>query len=908
MLIGRRHELGALDERIDAASQGGAALVLRGDAGIGKSALLDEARTHAIGRGFRVLTTAGVESESHLPYAALQRLLHPVLDAVEGLPESQRTAVRVAFGLSEGAAPAPFLLALAVLHVLAEVAAHAPLLLLVDDAQWLDDPTAHTLAFLARRIESDPVVMLIAIRDGVDGHPLDAALPERRLEGLAEADAIALLDARAPGLAPALRDRVLREAAGNPLALVELPIALRAAGVGDGSTLPSWLPVTRRLEQAFATRLSALPRATRTLLLVAAADEGAALGDLLLAASEVEGCEVTLDALPAAVAAGLVEIDGPRLRFRHPLMRSAIHETMQHLERSAVHAALAAVARDPDRRVWHRAAAVIGVDATIATELEDVAVRARRRGAAAISMEALERAAQLAEPARCGGFLVGAAELANDLGRHADVARLLRAAERAKLAPLDQTRLAWLRELVERESWSGAARIRAFAEIAERMRRDGEFERALDALSAVALRCWWSNPDEETRRRMVAVAERLPFPEDEPRLLAILGLAGPVERGAVVIERLARLTLDPGASASHVLLLAHGTAGVGACAEAQRILDVAIPGLRAQGQLGLLAQALVTQAWTAIRRGRWRLAGSAAREGNRLAQETAQPLWVTVAELAEATLAAYRGEIDTAERLAASGEKLLLPIGANPMLALVQFPRGAAALATGRHAEAYEHLARIFDPADVAFQPLVRSWVLIDLVEAAVHADRIDEARQIVAELEPLARETQSPLLRAALDYAAPLLAPDEHADALFATSLGPRLIDWPFARGRLALAYGVWLRRQRRVADSRGPLRAARDAFDALDAAPWAERARQELRASGETSRSRTRALADTLSPQELQIAQMAAEGLSNKAIGSQLFLSHRTVASHLYRVFPKLGIAARSQLRGALEDRASR
>lgn len=908
MLIGRRNELGALDARIDPASQGGSALVLRGDAGIGKSFLLDEAKTRALGRGFRVLTTAGVESESHLPFAALQRLLHPVLDAVERLPESQRTAVRVAFGLSEGTAPAPFLLALAVLHVLGDVAADAPLLLLVDDAQWLDDPTAHTLAFLARRIESDPVVMLIAIRDGVEAHPLEAALPEWRLQGLAEADAIALLDARAPGLAPALRDRVLQEAAGNPLALIELPIALRAAGVTDASALPSWMPVTRRLEQAFAARLSALPRATRTLLLVAAADEAAALADLLLAASQVEGREVTLDALPAAAAAGLVEIDGPRLRFRHPLMRSAIHETMQHLERSAVHSALAAVARDPDRRVWHRAAAVIGVDATIATELEDVAARARLRGAAAISMEALERAAQLAEPARCGEFLVGAAELASDLGRHADVARLLRAAERAQLAPLDQTRLAWLRELVERESWSGAARIRAFAEIAERMRRDGEFERALDALSAVALRCWWSNPDEETRRRMVDVAERLPFPEDEPRLLAILGLAGPVERGAVVIERLARLTLDPGATASHVLLLAHGTAGVGACAEAQRILDVAIPGLRAQGQLGLLAQALVTQAWTAIRRGRWRLAASAAREGNRLAQETAQPLWVTVAELAEATLAAYRGEVDTAERLAASGEKLLLPIGANPMLALVQFPRGAAALAAGRHAEAYEHLSRIFDPADVAFQPLVRSWVLIDLVEAALHADRIDEARQIVGEMEPLARETKSPLLRAALDYAAPLLAPDEHAEERFATSLGPRLIDWPFARGRLALAYGVWLRRQRRVADSRGPLRAARDAFDALDAAPWAERARQELRASGETSRSRTRALADTLSPQELQIAQMAAEGMSNKAIGSQLFLSHRTVASHLYRVFPKLGIAARSQLRGALEDRVGR
>jgi ATP/maltotriose-dependent transcriptional regulator MalT len=317
---------------------------------------------------------------------------------------------------------------------------------------------------------------------------------------------------------------------------------------------------------------------------------------------------------------------------------------------------------------------------------------------------------------------------------------------------------------------------------------------------------------------------------------------------------------------------------------------------------------LITQAWTAIHRGRWRVAASAAKEGKSLAHETAQSLWVTVAELTEATIAAYQGDADTAVTLAAKGEQMLLSLGANQMLALVQIPRGVAALGMGRPAEAYEHLRRIFDPADAAFQRQARSWAVIDLVEAALHSGVLEEIRALVGELESLVERMGSSLLRTALSYANPLLATDERAEEQFTASLGPHLADWPFARARLELAFGVWLRRQRRVADSRAPLRSARDAFDALGAAPWSERARQELRASGETSRIRAPLLSDTLSPQELQIAQMAADGMTNKEIGRQLFLSHRTVGSHLYRIFPKLGITARSQLRGALGVRAGR
>jgi DNA-binding CsgD family transcriptional regulator len=752
------------------------------------------------------------------------------------------------------------------------------------------------------------VGLLVTLRDGHASALRDGALAELPLDALAADDAAALLDACSPGLVPALRERVLRDAAGNPLALVELPLALRAAGVADTALPPPWLPVTARLEHAFAARGAQLGAAARSLLLVAAADEGAALADLLRAASQVAGCEVTLEAVAEAMDAGLLASHEAQLRFRHPLMRSAIHETMSASERAAVHGALAAaLARQPDRRAWHRAAAIVGSDEAVAAELEEAAQRARRRGAAAVAVAGLERAAQLSDdPARRGARLLDAAELALELGRPGDVARLLRAGEHLALGPLDQARLTWLRELGEEDAWSGATRVAAFAAIAERMRADGDATRALGALRMVALRCWWSNPPPEVRALVIATAERIPVPEDHPERIAILALAGPLERGAAVVDRLAGLGPEAGSDPQAAHLLGLAATGVGAFAEAEHRLEASVAGLRAQGRLGLLAQALVTQAWTGLHRGSWRLAGLAAAEAARLAHETAQPHWVTVAQLAEATLAAYRGDVENAEALAAQGERAFLPIGAHPMLALVQLARGAAALADGRPGEAYEQLRRVFDPADLAYHPLVRSWCLVDLVDAALHAGQQPEAARFVQELEPLAARTRSPLLLAALEFARAVLAADAEAEQRFATGPGPRLAEHPFVRARLELAHGARLRRQRRIAECRAPLRAAREALDALGAGPWAERARQELRASGEASRSRTREPWDALSPQELQIAHLAADGLTNKEIGRQLYLSHRTVGSHLYRIFPKLGISARSQLRGALSGRS--
>jgi ATP/maltotriose-dependent transcriptional regulator MalT len=336
-------------------------------------------------------------------------------------------------------------------------------------------------------------------------------------------------------------------------------------------------------------------------------------------------------------------------------------------------------------------------------------------------------------------------------------------------------------------------------------------------------------------------------------------------------------------------------------------LTSAVDGLRAQGRLGLLAQALVFQSWAAFHLARETLAVSAADEAARLARETGQSRWALAADLVKAALAGERGDFDTADALADRAEAELLPVGAHAMLSLVQFARGRGAVAHQLYSDGFDNLKRILDPRDVAYHPFVGAWALSDLVEAAAFSDNVDHARRYLRQLESLATQTPGPFLLATLSYARPLLASNDNAEELYRAALGTGLSNWPCYRGRLLLNYGRWLRRQRRVAESRAPLRAARENFDALAFGGLAEAARQELRASGETSVRRTPDARDRLTPQELQIAQLAASGLSNREIGQRLYLSPRTVGSHLYRMFPKLGISSRSELAGVLPTAAS-
>jgi DNA-binding NarL/FixJ family response regulator len=867
-----------------------------GDPGIGKSALAAVAGRRAADRGMRVLACAGVPGEAHLSFAGLHQLLRPVLAEAGGLPRGQRDALLTALGAGGGVAPALLLVGLAALELLAAGAGRAPVLVIAEDVHWLDSSTCEVLAFVSRRLGAEPVGLVGTAREAeLEDNPLaGAGLAELRLGPLDPAAAAALLDARTVR-DPVVRQRVLEQAAGNPLALVELPAA--ASQHDSRGPLPGWIPLTRRLEEAFASRLPGLPAVTFTALLAAALDDGDALAEVLAAASVAAGAPVSVADLGEAVAAGLAEVDEPSVRFRHPLVRSAVAEAAGPARRQAMHWALAEVlAGVPDRQVWHRAAASLGPDEEVAAGLEAAADRAFGRGAIAEQAAALAAAARLSPgSAQRGQRLIRAAWAFHDLGRLQTTLRLLDEAGPLDLEPGDRLRLAWARETMGVATRSGAQPLTVLAGLADQMRQHGDIDEALLTLENMALRCFWSNPDRRTRQRMTAVAEAMPVAGDDPRLLHVLAMSDPAGHGATVLGRLGQH--QPGSGTAYQdYLLGYAAGAVGACEQAVGFLTAAAAGLRARGWLGLLGPVLLSQGWSALLLGHAGLAGSAADEAARLLAEGGRPLWAACAQLVQAVLAGRRGDTTTAAEIAGQAERVLLTAGLPPLLAQVQLARGTAALGAGRHDEAYEQLARIFDPHDAAYHPHLRAWALVDLAEAASGGYQ-DAARRHCTELIPEAAATGSPLLRASLAVAAPMLATDD-AQALFEAAFDAGLAGWPLHRARLQLAYGMWLRRRQQAGDARAPLRAARDTFDALGADAWAERARRELRAAGERSGQPAWRALDLLAPQELQIARLAAEGLSNREIGQQLYLSHRTVSNHLYRIFPKLGITSRAEL----------
>jgi DNA-binding CsgD family transcriptional regulator len=530
----------------------------------------------------------------------------------------------------------------------------------------------------------------------------------------------------------------------------------------------------------------------------------------------------------------------------------------------------------------------------------------RRRGVSA-AVSALERAAQLSvDPARKGERLLRAAELAFELGRRDVVARLLEEAQPLDLSDLERGRLLVLRGGFDEPLPFGSAHVGASIALAEQMQAHGDTGRALDALQSAALRCWWFNANQEALDLVVDAARRLGAPDDDAKLMCILAMVAPRDRGPELVAHFSRRSPQVGEDPEALRNLGVSATQLGAFEDAARFLSASIDGFRVQGRLGLLARALASQGWAALYLGNWNLALSCAEEAGTLMRETAQTRWTATTDLVKATVLGMRGDDQAADALIAAAERVLLPTRAQPMLAMVQLARSATAIAAGRHQEAYDDVRRTLDPSDIAHHDLIGSWGLIDFVEAAVHTNHRAEAQAVLGDMERLGTATQSPLLLVGFACSRPLVAADEQAGELYTAALEHDLSSWPFQRARLLLAYGVWLRRQRRPAESRAPLRTAREVFDALGARPWSERARQELRASGETSRVRAPDLIDQLSPQELQIAEMAAQGLTNRDIGEKLFLSHRTIGSHLYRAFPKLGITSRAELAAALSRHA--
>ena len=901
-LVGRVDELAQLYGLIDAIGRRGGATIVRGEAGIGKSALLAAARDRAEHQGVTVVSTTGALAESQLAFAGLHQLLLPLLGRLDVLPDPQRRALETAFGIAEGDAPDLFLIGLATLGLVAELAADAPLLFVVEDAQWLDRPSSEVLEFVARRVESDPAILLFAVRDGVPSSFDDADLPELRLVGLAEDASSALLALAAPGLPADLRRRILEDAAGNPLALIELPAA--AGELGPRAPASGPLPLTARLEQTFASRLPNLDGNVRRLLLLAALDD-VDLAELSRSAET----PVEPDDLAPAVAAGLGTLESGRFRFRHPLIRSALEQAATADDLRSAHAALAqALAGEPDRAVWHAAAAASGPDEEVAVALDAAAQRAMLRGGGGVAVAAHERAAELtADPHRRALRLFGAGDLAFDLGRPQEGVRLLREAQQLGLPIAEHAIASFYLELAE-STWSGSPTIRDFARIARDLVASGESRRALEALATVSVRAYWERLDEQTRREIAAISDEIVAPADDPVRLRVLGLVDPIGRGKQVLEQVTRLSPVGMSDPNELFAIGVAASSVWADTLSLPFLQAAAAGARADGRLNLLAHTLVFEAWGDLHRGAVRRVITSAAEGARIAEETRALRYVVAARLAQAIATAEQGEDAASERLIAETEALLVPLGANPMLALPTLARARLALAGERFGEAYEHLVRIFDPAGAAFHSFVRGWALADLADAAVRGDGdLDAVGGYLAEWEQVAEATTAPHLKVQLAYAAAILAKDGVAEQHFRDAIAAGQADWPFYVARAQLAYGVWLRRHRRMTQSRAPLREAAETFDALGLVRYAERARRELRASGETVRRRVPGAWTQLSPQELQIARLAAEGLSIREIGERLYLSHRTVESHLYRLFPKLGVTSRAQLRDALESAPS-
>jgi DNA-binding CsgD family transcriptional regulator len=896
-LFGREAEERWIVESIERIQTQGQALLIRGAPGVGKSSLLAAASAHAQQRGLRTLKAAGVESEANLPFAGLHQLLQPLLGALDTLPAPQRSAMEAAFGVADAPRPGLFLIGLATLNLLTEAASRTPLMILLDDVQFLDRPTSDVLTFVARRLQSDPVVLLASEREGYQSPFGQADLSTLELGPLDEAASDALLSASNPGLESEIRQQVLEQATGNPLALVELPKArLKAPG---SST--DWLPLTSRLEDAFASRLLDLPQVTRTLMLVAAADDKGDFSEILSAAANLEASPVTTADFTPATSAGLVELIDEEIRFRHPLVRSATYQTASVENRRAAHAALAGViANDRERRVWHRAASLNEPDERVATDLEQSAERAALRGGIAVAIASLERAAGLTlELGRKGTRLLRAAELAYELGRGPKALSLLQDTELLDNTPLERARGMRLRNLIVARALDKPTRT-AYVDAAQVAYRAEDSDLALNLLWLVSLRDFWRDPGDDERIALAAMAERIGGLGD-PRVVAILAYTATLERTGEVINRLRALLPRPDLNAETTLILGGAANAVGALDVSSQFLARSIAQFRSEGRLGQLPRVFIVQARNAMRLHDWRSALPLAEEAAKLASETGQAVTFAAAQSVMALIAGLKGDLKEANEREAQAHKARIPMGRVVMESSAEMERGLVALCNEDYPQAYAHLRNVFDVASDSYHPVMRIWCLADFAEACVRTGCAEEARQQYGGLACLA---DSPALwvRANIKYAQALLSNDEDAERCYEAALN-ECEPLPLLRARLLLNYGIWLRRRRRVGDSRVPLRNAREAFDRLGLATLSERSRLELRASGETSAVRTHDLRDELTPQELQIAQLAARGMSNREIGALLYLSAKTVASHLYRVFPKLGVTSRGQLRDALD-----
>jgi DNA-binding CsgD family transcriptional regulator len=910
MLHGRRDECDALDLLLaDARRSRSGVLVLRGEAGVGKSALLD----HAAGRaeGMTVLRASGVESEAELPFAALHQLLRPVLELAGRLPEPQAAALAGALGLGAPGDRDRFLVSVAVLSLLAEAAEIRPVLCLVDEAQWLDRASAEALTFAARRVEAEAVVCLFAARDGDPRQFPGAGLPELRLGGLDPEPAAALLERAGADLPAAVVDRLVERTGGNPLALLELPRTLAPDQLAGRAPLEDVLPLTTRLEGAFGERVRRLPDPARTLLAVAAAET---TGDPAVVLRAGARLGVDADALDQAEAHGLVRTADGRLEFRHPLVRSAAYQTATFAARQAAHRALAEVLAGEDtadQRAWHLATATVGPDEAVAAELERSADRARRRGGHAAAAVALERAAELTgqDPER-GRRLAAAATEAWLAGQPERATALADRAGPLATDPRSQVDLAHLRGSVEAGrgiALDAAAMLVAASELAAPVDPSQALTMLVEA-SEIASYAGDVTPTAELGRRAAAVPVTDKAGEFLSDLLQGMGLVaeGDAPAGEPLLRRAIALA---GTMEDPRRLMWAGTAAffVGENQAGDALFTRAVARARQEGAVGLLPKALEYLAPVELAAGRLAAAAASAGEGLRLARETGNDTSACRHLATLAHLTALRGDEEACRGHAGEALDRAAARGLGLPATLAGYALALLDLGLGRPAEALGRLQRLLTAGPGAGSPFFAVWTVPDLVEAAVRSGRGDDATGPLAAFEQLATAAGSPELLAQLARCRALLGPEDAAAERFEEALG--LLDGqgrPFELARIELAYGEALRRARRRGEARAHLRTALETFERLGTTPWVERAGTELRATGETARKRDPSTLRQLTPQELQIIQLVGEGGTNREIGAQLFLSRRTIDYHLRNVFVKLGVSSRAELiRLALADR---
>jgi DNA-binding CsgD family transcriptional regulator len=908
VLLGRSRECGQLDRLLEAVAAGeGRALVLRGEAGVGKTALLDCAVERA--SGWQVVRAAGVQSEMELAFAGLHQACAPMLDRLDLLPGPQQDALRTAFGLSLGEPPDRFLVALAVLSLLSEVAGEQPLICVVDDAQWLDQASAQTLAFVARRLSIESVALLFGVREDEQSVGEDfAGLPELVVEGLPHDDARALLDTVIRGrLDDGVRSRIIAETRGNPLALLELPRGLSPGELVGGFGLGDALPLPARIEESFRQRWLKLQPDTRRLLVVAAAEP---LGEPLLVWRAAAQLGIGTEAAAPAAAAGLLEF-GAHVRFRHPLVRSAVYRATSPEERRQAHGALAK-ATDPefdaDRRAWHRAQATPGPDEDVASELERSAGRAQARGGWAAAAAFLEHAAALTlDPARRAQRALTAAQAKHQAGASPAALELLATAEAGPLDELQRARAGLLRAQIVALSRGGSEAPPLLLEAATRLETlDAALAREtyLELLAAAL----FADPLASSGGLVEAAeaARAGPSSPESPRAPDLLldGLAALITEGYAAAtptlkRALSAFRADDSSREEQLrwLWVASLVAMDLWDDEAWHALSTRFVQLaRDAGAVAVLPVALISLSGILMFRGELAAAASVIEE----AEAVSVAIGNYLGRYGALGLATLQGREDDAAELIEIAERDVVERGEAIALGLIHWSHACLHNAAGRYDEA---LLAAENAPEYPTAVLYARWVLTEHVEAAARSGRPERGTAALERLSGTTVGSGSDWARGIEARSRALLSDDDDAEPLYrqaVDNLSRTSVRWELARAHLV--YGEWLRSERRRADARVQLNIAYELFTKMGMESFAQRAARELLAAGDAARPRIVETRDDLTAQEAQIARLARDGLSNPEIGARLFISPRTVEYHLHKVFGKLEISSRRELQRVL------